>query len=60
MGKLGGDMPIAESRYPYGDNMKPTDLAAVAIGQGELLVTPIHMAAMVSTFANKGLWRRHI
>jgi peptidoglycan glycosyltransferase len=52
--KLGGDMPIAESRYPYGDNMKPTDLAAVAIGQGELLVTPIHMAAMVSTFANKG------
>ncbi|HZJ77003.1 MAG TPA: penicillin-binding transpeptidase domain-containing protein [Oscillospiraceae bacterium] len=53
--KLDGDIPIAESRYPYGNNMKPTDLAAVAIGQGKLLVTPIHMAAMVSTFANKGV-----
>lgn len=52
--KLGGLMPIAESRYPYGDNMKPTDLAAVAIGQGKLLVTPIHMAAVASTFANEG------
>ena len=53
--KLGGDMPIAESRYPYSENMKPTDLAIVAIGQGGLLTTPIHMAAMVSTFANKGV-----
>lgn len=53
--KSGGDIPIAESRYPYGNNMKPTDLAAVAIGQGKLLVTPIHMAAVASTFANKGV-----
>ncbi len=53
--KLGGDIPITESRYPYGNNMKPTDLAAVAIGQGKLLVTPIHMAAVASTFANKGV-----
>ncbi|HZK57035.1 MAG TPA: penicillin-binding transpeptidase domain-containing protein [Clostridia bacterium] len=55
MGKTpGGDMPVMESRYPYGENMKSTDLAIVAIGQGKLLVTPIHMAAVASTFANKG------
>ncbi len=53
--KLGGNMPITESRYPYDGNMKPTDLAAVSIGQGRLLVTPIHMALLASTFANDGL-----
>ena len=53
--KLDGNMPIAESRYPYGEDMSPVDLATVAIGQGKLLVTPIHMAAMVSTFANGGI-----
>ncbi len=54
-GKLGGDMPIAESRYPYGNGMETTDVAAVSIGQGKLLATPMHMAAVVSTFANKGV-----
>lgn len=54
-GKLGGDMPIAESRYPYKQSMNPTDVAAVSIGQGKLLVTPIHMATVASTFANKGV-----
>lgn len=52
---LGGDMPIMENRYSYSENMKPVDLATVAIGQGKLLVTPIHMAAVISTFANKGI-----
>ncbi len=52
---LGGDMPIMENRYSYSENMKPVDLATVAIGQGKLLVTPIHMAAVISTFANKGV-----
>lgn len=53
-GKLGGDMPMAESRYPYGENLNPVDLATIAIGQGKLLVTPVHMAAVVSVFANDG------
>ena len=53
--KLNGDIPITKSRYPYGGNMKSADLAAVAIGQGKLLVTPVHMAAVASTFANGGV-----
>lgn len=53
--KLKSDMPIAQSRYPYNQGMEETDLAAVSIGQGKLLVTPIHMAAAISTFANDGV-----
>jgi len=51
--KIGSDMPIAESRYPY-TKMSPTDVAAVSIGQGKLLVTPMHMAVVAATFANDG------
>lgn len=53
--KLDGHIPISQSHYPYSQNMSPTDIAAVSIGQGKLLVTPIHMASLASTFANKGL-----
>ncbi|SNS64188.1 peptidoglycan glycosyltransferase [Anaerovirgula multivorans] len=49
------DIPIKQSRFPYEDNMQPTDLAAVGIGQGRLLVTPLHMALVASTFANDGI-----
>lgn len=52
---LNSNIPISRSRYPYGSDMGSTDLAAVAIGQGKLLVTPIHMAALASTFANNGV-----
>jgi len=52
--RLNSDMPITVSRYPYNQGLDPTDLAAVSIGQGKLLVTPIHMAAVISTFANNG------
>jgi len=52
---LKSDMPITVSRYPYNKGMNPTDVAAVSIGQGKLLVTPIHMAAVISTFANNGI-----
>lgn len=52
---LEGDIPIKQSRFPYGDNMQPTELAAVGIGQGKLLVTPLHMALVASTFANDGV-----
>jgi penicillin-binding protein A len=52
---VGGDLPIKQSRFSYGNSMGPTDLAAVGIGQGKLLVTPIHMALVASVFANEGL-----
>jgi peptidoglycan glycosyltransferase len=53
--KLKSYMPIAQSRYPYNQGMNPTDVAAVSIGQGKLLVTPMHMAAVAATFANNGM-----
>ncbi|SES82551.1 peptidoglycan glycosyltransferase [Natronincola peptidivorans] len=50
-----GDIPIKQSRFPYGDAIEPTDLAAIGIGQGRLQVTPLHMALIASTFANDGI-----
>lgn len=55
--KLESDMPITQSRYPYSKGMNTTDVAAVSIGQGKLLVTPMHMAAAVSVFANNGVMK---
>ncbi len=51
---IGGDIPLTKSLFPYENNMKPTDLAAVSIGQGKLLVTPLHMALIAGVFANEG------
>ena len=51
---ISSDIPIQKSRYPYDDNMGKTDVAAIGIGQGKLLVTPIHMALVAGTFANDG------
>lgn len=56
--KIEGDFPIQQSRFPYGENISPTDLAAIGIGQGKLLVTPLHMALVASTFANGGVMMR--
>lgn len=52
---LPGDIPIQTSRIPYNRNIEPTELAAVAIGQGKLLVTPIQMAVVAGIFANDGI-----
>ncbi len=52
---LPGDIPIQTSRIPYTRSIEPTELAAVAIGQGKLLVTPIQMALMAGIFANDGV-----
>jgi len=35
--------------------MTPAELAASAIGQGEILVTPLHMALVASGIANRGV-----
>lgn len=51
---LEADFPLQRNRFPY-QSLQPTELAAVSIGQGKLLVTPLHMAAVASTFANDGM-----
>ncbi|MCC5909673.1 MAG: peptidoglycan glycosyltransferase [Clostridiaceae bacterium] len=48
------DVPISASRFPAG-TIPTTDLAAIGIGQGKLLATPIHMALIAGTFANDGV-----
>lgn len=47
------DLDIAQSRIEY-KKMSDTDAALVSIGQGQLLVTPIHMAMICSAVANGG------
>lgn len=51
---LKADIPVQRNRFPY-ESLTPTDLAAVSIGQGKLLVTPLQMAAVASAFAQEGL-----
>lgn len=50
-----GDIPMQTSRIPYDRGIKPTELAAVAIGQGKLLVSPVQMALVAGVFANDGV-----
>lgn len=48
------DIPFKKSVFPY-DSMGKTDMAAAAIGQGKMLVTPLHMAMLASSVANNGV-----
>lgn len=47
------DIPLNKSIFPY-DTMSENDMAAVAIGQGEMLFTPFHMAVITAGIANNG------
>lgn len=47
------DLEMSESRIQY-KKMTNTDSALVAIGQGQLLVTPLEMAVICSAVANGG------
>lgn len=47
------DIPVNKSIFPY-DTMGKNDMAAVAIGQGEMLFTPFHMAMLTAGIANGG------
>lgn len=48
------DLTVTKSSFPNKSNMGKTDIAAASIGQGEVLVTPLHMAMIASGIANKG------
>lgn len=48
------DLLVSASRFPY-SGMSETELAAVGIGQGKLLVTPLNMALCASAIANNGV-----
>ena len=51
--KIESDFDIAKSRIEY-KKMTDTDAALVAIGQGQLLTTPVEMALICSAVANGG------
>lgn len=50
------DLPTSESQVASGDSTldDPNALADTAFGQGELLVSPLHMALIATAFANYG------
>lgn len=48
------DLSAKESSFPYKGNLEKTKVAASAYGQGDVLVTPLNMALMVSAIANEG------
>jgi peptidoglycan glycosyltransferase len=52
--KISFDLPVSESRFPY-QKMSKTDQAAVGIGQGKILMTPLQIALITAGIANDGL-----
>ncbi len=52
--KIPFDLPVSTSRFNY-QTMSKTDQAAVAMGQGKLLISPLHMALITAGIANNGL-----
>lgn len=52
--KIPFDLPTAKSTFPYKESLGKTDIGAASIGQGKVLVTPLNMALIASSIANKG------
>lgn len=50
---ISSDIKISQSTFPK--KMNEQMLAQSSIGQGEVLITPIHAALIASTIANKGI-----
>ncbi len=48
------DLPLKTSKFPYKDSIGETEIAAAAIGQGKVEVTPLNMLLIASTIANDG------
>ena len=53
---LFNDMIVYNSSYPV-DDLSPEDLAWSSIGQGRVLATPLHMALIACTIANRGIFK---
>ncbi len=51
---LGQDLQETPSHLPEFSKLSDGDLAQTGIGQGSLLVTPLRMALLASSFANQG------
>ncbi len=51
------DLPVSKSRIEY-KKMYDADAALVSIGQGQLLMTPLHVAMVGATIANDGKMMR--
>lgn len=50
------DLPTSKSTSPFTDkNLGNPGLAAVSFGQGDTLLSPLHMALITSTIANEGV-----
>lgn len=59
-GEQSGNMFGPEARKKHKRGWYDGDTVNLSIGQGEMLVTPIQMAVMISGVANRGtLWRPH-
>jgi penicillin-binding protein 2 len=55
LGELPGLVPSAEwKKRVYRENWYPGDTLNIGIGQGSLLATPLQMAQVVATLANRG------
>lgn len=53
--KINFDIPVKNSQFPYKGSIGDTEIAASAIGQGKIVVTPLNMAMMASSIANDGV-----
>lgn len=48
------DIPVSKSIFPY-SRMGQTDMAAVGMGQGKLMLSPLHMTMIAASIANDGV-----
>ena len=53
-GKLPTSMPYSSSSFTLNSNSSDGDIMTTSIGQGDTLVSPFHMALIVSAIANDG------
>jgi penicillin-binding protein 2 len=60
LGEKAGNLFGPQSRAENGRSWYDGDTVNLSIGQGELLVTPMQMAVVAATLANRGtIWRPH-
>lgn len=53
--KIELELSAETPKFGYDKKMSKTELASAAIGQGKILTTPLHMAVVCATVANKGV-----